>query len=200
MWTFGDFDLKPWKAAGLFNHEVGHLYGLVHAWGYNDGCDDTPKHSLDIKSNNIMDYNSNMRAWTPCQIGKSQARMATSNSLSRKFLIDNWCRLNVDKSISITDSIEWNCKKDLEGNLTIKKGGVLKIWCRLSIPPKGKITVEPGGKLIVGRYAKIHQSCGEKWNGIEIVKFGDEQGIVEVVGEGKIEDTIHGVFENQKRK
>jgi len=194
MWTFGDFKLKPWEAAGIFNHEVGHIYGLVHAWGYNDGCDDTPKHSLDIKSNNIMDYNSSQRAWTPCQIGKSQYRMATSNSLARKFLIDNWCQLSVDKSISITDSVEWDCHKDLEGNITIKRGGVLKVWCRLSIPPNGKITIEPGGKLIVGRSARLHQSCGEKWQGIEIVKSGDEQGMIEVIGDGKIEDTISGIF------
>ncbi len=197
MWTYGDFTLKPWagEAPGTFNHEVGHIYGLVHAWGYNDGCDDTPKHSLDIKSNNVMDYNSNMKAWTPCQIGKTQMRMATSTALARKFLVNNWCRLNVDKSITITDSIDWKCKKDLEGNLIIKSGGVLRLWCRLSIPPNGKIVVEPGGKLIVEPFAKIHQACGEKWKGIEIVKFGKEQGIVQIVGEGKIEDSINGIFE-----
>ncbi len=192
MWNFEKEDLKPWEAAGTFNHEVGHIYGLVHAWGYNDGCDDTPKHSLEIKSNNIMDYNSPQRAWTPCQIGKSQMRMATITSAARKFLVENWCKLNLSKSITITDSIEWKGHKDLEGNLLIKEGGVLKVWCRTSIPPKGKIVIEPGGKLVVGPHAKIHQSCGQKWKGIEIIKKGKQKGEVIIIGEGKIEDVMGG--------
>ena len=192
MWNFEKKDIKPWKAAGTFNHEVGHIYGLVHAWGYNDGCEDTPKHSLKIRSNNIMDYNSIQKAWTPCQIGKTQMRMATITSSSRNFLVDNWCKLNVGKSVTITDSIEWKGHKDLEGNLFIKEGGVLKVWCRTSIPPKGKIVIEPGGKLVVGPHAKIHQSCGQKWKGIEIIKRGKKKGEVEVIGDGKIEDMMYG--------
>jgi len=200
VWNFEDLSLKPWHAAGTFNHEVGHIYGLAHAWGYNDGCDDTPRHSIKIKSNNIMDYNSNQRAWTPCQIGKTQMRMATTTTSARKFLVDNWCRLNEKRNITISDSTDWKCKKDLEGNLIIKNGGVLNVWCRLSIPPNGKIVIEPGGKLIIGPHAKIHQACEQQWKGIEIVKFGKEKGIVEIIGEGKIEDTQNGIFENQAKK
>ena len=199
MWNFGDFSLKPWEAAGTINHEVGHIYGLVHAWAYNDGCEDTPKHSIKIKSNNVMDYNSSMRAWTPCQIGKTQLRMASTRSLSRNFLVDNWCRLRDEKSITITDSVEWKCKKDLEGNLTIKRGGTLKIWCRVSMPPNSKILIEPGGKLIIDHRARLHQACGETWQGIEIMKLGKEKGEVEVIGKGKIEDTINDNIINPKK-
>lgn len=142
-----------------------------------------------------MDYNSTNRAWTPCQIGKSQMKMATLNSIARGFLVDKWCRLNANSAITITDSIEWKGHKDLEGNLIIKNGGLLKLWCRTSIPPKGKIIIEPGGKLVVGPHAKIHQSCGQKWKGIEIIKVGKQKGEVEIIGEGKIEDVEYG-FDN----
>jgi len=35
---------EPWKFSTLLNHEVGHIFGLRHAWYKSDGCDDTPVH------------------------------------------------------------------------------------------------------------------------------------------------------------
>ena len=135
-----------------------------------------------------MDYNSIQKSWTPCQIGKFQMKMASTRSKQRKFLIDHWCRRDENKNITISDSIDWKGHKDLQGDVIIKKGGLLKIWCRTSIPPKGKILIEAGGKLVIGHHAKLHQSCGETWQGIEIQQFGKEVGVVEIIGNGKIED------------
>lgn len=74
-----------------FNHEMGHLLGLRHSF-MEDGCADTPDISegnyncwnineparnvktppggCEIGSNNLMDYNANRLAVTPCQLEK----------------------------------------------------------------------------------------------------------------------------------
>jgi len=155
----GSFDKKAkmnaWEMRGQYNHEVAHIFGLVHAWNSNDGCDDTPRHSMDIASNNLMDYNSSQTSFTPCQIGKIHFRMSMLNPASRKLLVPNWCELHEDRHIYIRDSIHWQSMKDLEGHLTIQSGGVLKISCRVSLPKNAKITVEPGGELTLDN-CKLH--------------------------------------------
>ena len=80
-----------WLNRGNFNHEVGHILGLSHAWINNDGCDDTPRHKNNcwgrgdrpecdtLTSNNVMDYNAMQHSWTPCQIGKVHRNMSNLN-------------------------------------------------------------------------------------------------------------------------
>ncbi|MCB0704263.1 MAG: hypothetical protein KDC34_03100 [Saprospiraceae bacterium] len=189
-----------WQVRMVLNHEVGHIYGLSHTWAYNDGCDDTPRNPQcwnrtdeppcdTAASNNLMDYNAYQRAWSPCQIGKIHYTMSNLNSKSRRYLVPNWCTLHEDKHIFIQDSVHWQSMKDLEGNLTIQRGGILQISCRVAIPPGGKITVQPGGKLILDN-CLLHNSCGEMWDGIEIQEQGKYKGEVVFVGEPVIQDVI----------
>ena len=190
---------EPHEVKGIFNHEVGHCLGLRHTWAGNDGCDDTPNHPNcwnnraggDCRkgaSNNMMDYNNSQKAVTPCQIGRMHRNFATVGSKQRKMLVPNWCKLNPEQHIYIRDRVHWKGAKDLEGHLTIRPGGELKISCRTSIPKNGKITVEPGGKLILDD-CRLHNACGDKWKGIEILKKGKSEGEVLTIGEPKIEDT-----------
>lgn len=194
-----------WNFRSLINHEVGHIYGLTHTWAYNDGCDDTPRHSQscwsrnqrpecrDQTSNNVMDYNAEQNAWTPCQIGKVQKRMADLKSRTRRLLEDRWCQLNPQASITITDSIQWSGAKDLEGHLTIERGGSLTIACRLSLPAKAKIRVKAGGRLILKDGAQLHNACGDQWEGIWIEEFGKEKGEVLYEGQPQILDAVNGI-------
>lgn len=193
-----------WNYRGVFNHEVGHIYGLSHTWRYNDGCDDTPKHAQNcwnrsarpecdsMTSNNVMDYNAMQHAWTPCQIGKVQLRMAQENNKARNYLVPNWCQLDTAKHIFIKDSIAWDCMKDLEGPLTIEPGGSLTMRCRVSVPKDGKITVMPGGQLILDN-CRLHNACGDQWQGIEIQQQGNLKGEVIYIGSPSIEDAVHGM-------
>lgn len=182
-----------WDMRGSFNHEIGHIYSLMHTWGYNDGCEDTPRHhgkcfhtsdpGCDtLTSNNVMDYGCLQNAWTPCQIGKIHARMSKEGNRQRNFLQPNWCTLKDSMSITIRDTVHWVGAKDLEGHLTVAAGGMLSIGCRISMPPGGVITVEPGGTLLLESGAKLHNACGQRWKGIQLYEDDGEVGQVLFTG------------------
>lgn len=191
-----------WDYRGVFNHEIGHIYGLSHTWAYNDGCDDTPLHSQDcfgpgdrpgcdtLASNNIMDYSALQNAWSPCQIGRILYRMSILDSRHRRFLQPNWCTLHEDRNIVIQDTVEWHSHKDLEGHLTIAPGGKLTIGCRVALPADAKITVQPGGELVLD-HCRLFNDCGETWEGIEIQQQGERKGRVVALGQPVIENAKH---------
>ena len=190
---------KPASAyRGLVNHEIGHVLGLRHTWSSNDGCADTPKHPNcwnttdappcdSLASNNVMDYNAHQFAYTPCQIGKVHANISRESGRSRKLVIPTWCSLDESKTIYITDSVTWSGAKDLEGNLVIEDGGHLKVNCRLSIPEGGSITVAPQGTLELLN-ARVHNACGDQWQGIKVNKRGKTEGKVINLAGSKIEN------------
>ncbi|PHN04478.1 M43 family zinc metalloprotease [Flavilitoribacter nigricans] len=195
----GDF----WPYRGVFNHEVGHIFGLNHTWAYNDGCDDTPRHKQNCwnrgqpgcdttTSNNVMDYNAMQLAWTPCQIGKMHQRMADTRANARKLLSPRWCTLDDTQTLVIRDTVHWTGARDLEGNLEIAPGAQLTIGCRVSLPPGGKISVQPGGLLILDG-ATLHNACGREWQGIEIQELEDLKGIVRYQQEPTIENVLNEI-------
>ena len=193
-----------WDFRGIFIHEVGHILGLGHAW-VNDGCDDTPVHQQKCfaitqpppcdtaTSNNVMDYVAEQSAWTPCQLGKMHQRLADERSIQRKFLLPSWCEWKDSLSITIQDTVEWLGAKDLEGDLIIERGGQLSIRCRVSMPPGGRILIAPGGTLILEDGARLHQACGEQWDGIVVQKKSNEAGRLILIGKPKLEDMRQGV-------
>ncbi len=194
---------NPWDFRGMLNHETGHIFGLTHTWAYNDGCDDTPQHPQKCfgrsagpgcdttTSNNVMDYNALQLAFSPCQIGKIYQRMSTPGVLQRDLLAPNWGRLNPERNIVIRDTVAWTGAKDLEGNLFIAQGGMLRISCRVSMPPGSRIAVQAGGLLILEDGAQLHNASGGRWLGIEVEKSGDRRGQVRMEGQPRIEDLLN---------
>jgi hypothetical protein len=196
----GLFELgwTPWGFKGLLNHEVGHILGLSHAWGW-DGCDDTPEHKNKCwswtpeppcnveASNNVMDYNSEQNAFTNCQMGRILMNLANERYSARKFLRPDWCKNDEKQLIYIRDSVVWSGARDLNGGIRIEDGGVLKIRCRTSMPPDSKISVAPGGVLILDN-CRLHQACGQVWKGIEMEEKGRKKGKIEILGQIRLEN------------
>ncbi len=188
----------PWSNKGNFNHEIGHIFSLGHAWR-KDGCDDTPEHDGkcfapdgtecdSLTSNNMMDYNTWQEAITPCQLGRIHQKMSMKKSRVKKYIKKEWCTLEPTKTITIKDQVSWAGEKDLRGNIIIESGGYLEILCRVSIPPDGKILVKPGGTLLLNN-AWLHNDCDKTWEGIFVETQKKESGKVLYLGNPQIENT-----------
>lgn len=199
-------DAHSYELAKIYNHEVGHILGLNHAWTRSDGCDDTPQHPNcwhftkngsvcdSLISNNVMDYNSGMCAWTPCQLGKMHYNLSTEGRKVRNYLEPNFCKFDGRNNAFVSDSLHWKGAKDMRGNVTIGDGGVLTASCRVSMPESGKIIVLPGGTLILNGN-RIHNACGYEWGGIKVYKNGNKVGKVILNGEPVFENTGEINFE-----
>ena len=191
----------------FLNHELGHSLGLAHTWSGNDGCEDTPNNGncwnnnnpptaeCVVASNNVMDYNANQAAFTPCQIGKIQHKMINDEK-RRKLLKQTWCDYNPEATITIKrgEKVEWRAAKDLEGDIVIEQGGELTIYCTISMPKNSKIIVRNGGKLVLD-HATITNLCGDKWQGIEVwERPADKQNaIVWIKNNGQLENVLNPI-------
>ncbi|MCK6691446.1 MAG: hypothetical protein L6Q97_05020 [Thermoanaerobaculia bacterium] len=200
----------PESFDGLLNHEVGHILGISHAW-VEDGCPDTENHPnkcwtgskdppcRDQATNNMMDYNAYQLALTPCQIGRAQATFANEKSAVRRCLIPTWCSLREDRAVVIADSVAWTGARDLEGHLTVAPGGVLRLSCRVSLPPGGRITVQPGGQLWLDG-CRLHNACGKTWEGIFVQEQNSVRGEVRILRQPMLEHVADHPKRNRNKR
>src|SRR5690606_29416012 len=171
-------DDRIYTYTGLFNHEVGHILGLRHAW-LRDQCDDTPTHSNcwnftndgsecdSLVSNNVMDSNADQDAYTPCQIGIIQHSLAEARSTKRRFQKDSYCRSQGLDPVHIRDTVIWYRETDVVSDVIIDRNATLIITNRVSMPEGGRILIERNGKLILrGDKAVIQNACGFPWQGV----------------------------------
>jgi hypothetical protein len=136
-----------------------------------------------------MDYNAYQNALSPCQIGRILKNIAQLKSKQRKLVEPAWCSYDSTKTVWIRDSVNWEGEKDLSGDIVVTRESSLRIRCRISLPEKAKIVVEPGATLILDN-CLVHNACGGSWQGIEIQSSGKNTGKVIFNGNPRLENMI----------
>lgn len=105
------------------------------------------------------------------------------------------CMNSHETTINSDVFIDYNM--DAYGDIIVNNGATLTVSCTLRMPENSKIIVERGGKLIVDG-GTITNSCGEFWEGIEVVgnkniaQQYNYQGTV-VLNNAMIENALTGV-------
>jgi hypothetical protein len=187
-----------WRFAALMNHEIGHIFGLRHSWYNNDGCEDTPPNPncwgskedgpcAGVISNNMMDYNNQQIAITPCQIGVVKKNMHRDKSKMRDLIVKDWCDYDSSKNLVITEDLQLDRAIDMKGDIIIQEGKTLRLSCRIHMPKGGKIIVHPGATLILNG-CRIHNDCGDTWAGIDVLTKGKISGKIEYQGKVNLND------------
>lgn len=200
----------------LMNHELGHSFGLNHTWNWDDGCDDTPKNPGcwsetgkapcdGVTSNNMMDYNWNQQAVSPCQLGRMEYTLWKEKDGVRNYAIPYWCEYHPYEKVTIYkyENVKWEGGKDLWGDIEIREGATLEIKCEVSLPEKAKVIIKPGGKLILNG-GTLTNRCGDKFEGIEIWenKKKDVKGEIIITNNGSVQNVVNfsTVIENENGK
>jgi hypothetical protein len=79
-----NMQIGPWQFAGILAHEIGHVFGLPHAWS-GDNCTDTPDNpncwgDSPPCSNNVMDNGKSQCSLTPCQLDIVHSALAGAHA------------------------------------------------------------------------------------------------------------------------
>jgi hypothetical protein len=208
------------RIAGLLIHEVGHCIGLFHTWesklyvpdlvlsNTSNDCAFLGATSTfmagDGCTNNYMSYNhDNRKNFTPMQLGRIH-QILLGNSKSTCLLGREYDATQPIKFVNNTEV--WTTGTIIPNDIHVRHGGKLVIKCKVLMPERGQIIVEPGGTLIVdGGYITSANCEGRnQWAGIraygngsgtqDIISIIPSVGFVQIINNSKIENASTGVL------
>jgi hypothetical protein len=107
---------------------------------------------------------------------------------------------------NITQNTVWNTNRLLVGDIAVNSGATLTITSNVKCFPNTKITVKPGGKLIVNGGTLTNTCDNQMWQGIVVEgnsslnQNATNQGTVELTNGAMIENAITGISTCQSPK
>lgn len=114
-------------------------------------------------------------------------------------LITNLNSYSQSGSILISDMETWDTPRRYSGDFTVENGAILTLTSSLYMDAYTKITIKPGGKLVVDG-GTITTACLDPWLGIEVLGNPNldqtppsQQGWVVVQNGGTIANAITGI-------
>ena len=218
------------RIAGNMQHEIGHSFGLYHLylgeetldtnkrdylWDFfgkktvscpqiptgTNGCSTL---SATCVPNWMGGFIGNVlhRELTPMQIGRMHR--ATKLSSPRKFFKPSDQHAS-DHEITVNETWDFNIR--MYGDIVVKSGATLTVRCKVLMPPKGEIRVEPNGKLIVdgGTITSTEDGTNNWWQGIEVrgdknssqyitYSYGYGHGVAIIKNNALIENSAEGAY------
>lgn len=184
---------NDWATAGVLAHELGHCLALHHTYdgggapaicnNDDDYLDDVfgPHASTSCPheanwtadawdasipdhekiTNNLMGGNSSVRYESPKQAGIMHRSLALSSL--RRHVLETYNGI----PLNISNNQTWDFDIKLYRDISIAPGARLTIKCRVVMPAQGRITVEPGGQLILdGGTVTAEENWKSMWQGI----------------------------------
>ena len=167
-----------WNHAGVFNHEVGHVLGLMHTWNEDDACPDTPMNDNcwvqsdappcdGPTSNNLMDYNAHQSAITPCQIIRMHQKIDDPTSIASKVVQPpEAIHFNAKSVLKIHRDHIWKDLVYLDRDVVVNSGITLFVDARVVLIPPAKIILKKKSR-IVWVSGDVQFYSGESYNFIE---------------------------------
>lgn len=157
-----------WDPGYTMAHEMGHAMGLTHPFDGGNVCTDLP-YTPRGKTNNVMDgWPGGGRGWTPQQVALVHYSLSGGEGNMHNALIRDWDTYHPDSAMHILngDSIVWNCRQFLVGDLVLDKVSSLTINCTVNMPPGAAIMIKPGARLTVN--GQVTTDGNYTWQGVKI--------------------------------
>lgn len=160
------------------------------------------------KSNNIMGYNDYCRRYlSPLQLAAIHYHLRTDfRNVLRNISYTNDLTRNPNLDYNVQSNEVWVINKYFKGNVIVKSGKKLEVFCKVGMAKGTYVIVEKGAQLVIGTGGEFTNISGQLWGGIVVegssslgqvvnntTGFATNQGVARIVNGGKVSQAENGV-------